>query len=206
MVPLLCFRIPPLHIGRGINLSKNSIGHKLFVAALTSDPMQNYSTVCPSIHRPHYISFQSPSYIVYNVGCHVSRNMFQPWHGKSFLREPCLSANSPWCIPDSRYITAYTAAAVPFPVESQNICNSKAWPFSWVIVRLHANLSSPGHFPLNSSYCAFSSWGNIAAQGRCWSHTSLKTIFPTKVTELVTARGSYIEAKLLSISLGVAFC
>ena len=28
-VPLLCFRIPPLHLGRGINLS-NSIGHKLF--------------------------------------------------------------------------------------------------------------------------------------------------------------------------------
>ena len=112
MVPLLCSRVPPLHIGRGINLSKNSIGHKLFVAPLTSDPMQNYSTVCPSIHRPHYMSFLSPSSIVYNVGYRA------------------FAAHSPWCIPDSRYITAYTAAAAPFPLESQNVCSSKAWPFS----------------------------------------------------------------------------
>lgn len=50
----------------GIHLS-NSIGHKLFVALLTSYLMQDYSTVCPSVHRPHYISFQSFSYFFYKV-------------------------------------------------------------------------------------------------------------------------------------------
>ena len=103
-------------------------------------------------------------------------------------------------------MTAYTAAAAPFPLESQNACRSKAWIRSWSVVRLCGNLSSPGHFPLNFSYCAFSSLGNIASQGRCQSHAFLKTIFPTKVTGLATPRGSYIGAKLLSTSLFVAWC
>ena len=82
-VPLLCFRIPQIHLGRGINLS-NSIGHKLFQAPVTSDPMQDYCTVCLSIQRPYYLSFQS-AYIVYKVGWHLSKNEVQLWHGKSFL-------------------------------------------------------------------------------------------------------------------------
>ena len=49
-VPLLCSRIPALNIGRCINVS-DSIGHKLFVAAFLSDPIQDYCTVCPSIHK-----------------------------------------------------------------------------------------------------------------------------------------------------------
>ena len=49
-VPVLCSQIPSLHIGCGINVS-NSIGHKLFVAPFLSDPIQDYCTVCPSIHR-----------------------------------------------------------------------------------------------------------------------------------------------------------
>ena len=49
-VPLLCSCIPPLNIGRGINLS-DSIGHKLFLAPFLSDPIQDYCTFCPSIHR-----------------------------------------------------------------------------------------------------------------------------------------------------------
>ena len=49
-MPLLCSRIPPLSIGCGINLS-DSIGHKLFLAPFLSDPIQDYCTFCPSIHR-----------------------------------------------------------------------------------------------------------------------------------------------------------
>ena len=49
-VPLLCSRMSPLNIGRGINLS-DSIGHKLFVAPFLSGPIQYFCTVCPSIHR-----------------------------------------------------------------------------------------------------------------------------------------------------------
>ena len=49
-VPVLCSCRPPLNVGRGINLS-NSIGHKLFVAPFLSDPIHDYCTVCPSIHR-----------------------------------------------------------------------------------------------------------------------------------------------------------
>ena len=55
---LLCTHVTPLQIGRGINLC-NSTGHKLIVAPLTSDPMQDYCTVCPFIHGPRYISFQN---------------------------------------------------------------------------------------------------------------------------------------------------
>ena len=111
-----------------------------------------------------------------------------------------------WCIPDSWYMSMYTAAAVPSPLESQNACRSKAWTGFLAIVRLRANLSSPGHFPLNFSYCVFSFLGKTVSQERLWSHASLKTIFPTKVTGLATARGSYIAVKLLSMCLCVAFC
>ena len=84
-VPLLCSWIPPLHIGCGINTS-NSIRQKLFEAPWPAIQCKTKScTVCPSIHRPHYIFFQSPSYIVHNVGCHVSWNELQHWHGKYFL-------------------------------------------------------------------------------------------------------------------------
>ena len=44
-----------------------------------------------------------------------------------------------------------------------------------------------------------------ASQGRCRSHAYLKTTFPIKVTGLAP-RGSYIETKLLSTSLFVAWC
>ena len=49
-VPVLFSRRRPLNVGRGINLS-NSIGHKLFVAPFLSNPIHDYCTVCPSIHR-----------------------------------------------------------------------------------------------------------------------------------------------------------
>ena len=89
-----------------------------------------------SQHSRRYTSFQSASYIVYKVGCHLSRNELQPWDGKSF-------------VPDSWCTTAYTAAAtVPFPLESQDACRCNFWTGSCAIVRLRGNLSSPGQFPL----------------------------------------------------------
>ena len=123
-----------------------------------------------------------------------------------FFAKHAFAANRLWCIPDSWYMTAYTAAAVPFPLESQNVCSSKAWLFSWAIVRLRRKLSSPGHFPLNFPYFAFCSLGKTASQGRCRLQASLKTIFPTKVNGLPTPGGLYVEAKLLSTSISVAFC
>ena len=123
-----------------------------------------------------------------------------------FFANRAFAANRLWCIPDSWYMTAYTATAVPFPLESQNACRSKAWTSFRAIVTLRRNLSSPGYFPLNFSHCAFSSLGKTASQGRCRLHYSLKTIFPSNVNGLPTPRRLYIEAKLLSSSLFVTFC
>ena len=79
------FHTSPLHKGFGNNLC-HSIGHKLFVVPLTGNPIPRHCSLCPSIHRPHYIkSFQSASYIVYIVGCLVSRNELQPCDDKPFL-------------------------------------------------------------------------------------------------------------------------
>ena len=64
-----------------------------------------------------------------------------------FFSNTAFAPKRPWCIPNSCYMAAYIAAAVPFPVESQNACRTKAWTVSWAMVRLRANLSSPGHFP-----------------------------------------------------------
>ena len=108
--------------------------------------MQDYCTVCLSIQRPYYISFQS-AYIVYKVGWHLSKIRSNFGMVSPFFSNTAFAPKRPWCIPNSCYMAAYTAAAVPFPVESQNACRTKAWTVSWAMVTLRANLSLPGHFP-----------------------------------------------------------
>ena len=152
MVPLLCSRVPPLHIGRGFNLSKNSIGHKLFVAPLTSDPMQNYFTVCPSIHRPHYMSFLSPSSIVYNVGI-VLNSSYTEFRTLRTQNLTCLSVSlvlsgqktCTSCLFLQVWINLATHDVVR--IVCQNPCFSKIW----------CRVSSISVAPANSFFTIFAS-------------------------------------------------
>ena len=95
------FHTSPLHKGFGNNLC-HSIGHKLFVVPLTGNPIPRHCSLCPSIHRPHYIN---PSKVLLTLSsslaallAEMSSNLVMvnpPFHNRAF------AANRPFLIPES---------------------------------------------------------------------------------------------------------